>query len=50
MELSQKQKALSRLFSEFLRSRSKFEHIEKKRMILIANVFPKLGTSKNVVR
>ena len=49
MELSQKQKTFSEFFSGFLKSRSNFEHIKKK-MTLIANVFPKLRTSKNQVR
>ena len=31
MQLSQKQKALSECFSEFLKSRLNFEHIEKKK-------------------
>ena len=46
MQLSQKQKTSSDFFSAFLKSRSNFEHIKKK-MTLIANVFPKLGSSKN---
>ena len=49
MQLSQKQKNFSQFFSPFLKSRSKFEHIKKK-MTPIANVFPKLRTSKNLVR
>ena len=49
-EFSQKQKILSEFFSEFLKSPLNFENIEKKRMTLIANVFPKLRTSKNVVK
>ena len=49
MQLSQKQKISSDFFSAFLKSRSNFEHIKKK-MTLIANVFPKLRTSKNPVR
>ena len=49
MQLSQKQKSFSQLFSVFFKSRSNFEHIKNK-MILITNVFPKLGTSKNQVR
>ena len=50
MQLSQKQKTLSELFSEFLKSRLNFEQIQKKKMTLIANVFLKLRTSKKVVR
>ena len=49
MQLSQKQKIFSQFFSAFLKSRSNFEHIKKK-MTLIANVFPKLQTPKNAVR
>ena len=49
MELSQKEKNFSEPFSAFSKSRLNFEHIQKK-MTLIANVFPKLRTSENVVR
>ena len=49
MRLSIKTKEFSRIFSAFLESRLNFEHIQKN-MTLIANVFPKLRTSKNVVR
>ena len=49
MYLSQLQKHSSEIFSPFLKSRLNFEHIQEK-MILIANVFPKLQASKNVVR
>ena len=49
MQLSEKQKISSGFFSAFLKSRSNFEHIKKK-MKLIANVFPKLRTSKNPFR
>ena len=50
MQLSQKQKTLSELFSKFLKSRLNFEQIRKKKMTLIANVFLKLRTSEKVVR
>ena len=50
MQLSQKQKNFSEFFFAFLKSRLNLEHIEKKKMALIANVFPKLRTFKNVVR
>ena len=50
MRLTQKQKTFSEFFSAFLKSRSNFEHIQKKKMTLIANVFPKLRVSKNPVR
>ena len=49
MYLSQLQKHCSEIFSPFLKSRLNFEHIQEK-MILIANVFPKLQAFKNVVR
>ena len=49
MELSQKEKNFPEPFSAFSKSRLNFEHIQKK-MTLIANVFPKLRTSENVVR
>ena len=45
MELSEKKKNFSEFLSAFLKSRSNFEHIKKK-MTLMANVFPKLQTSK----
>ena len=50
MQLSQKIKTLSETFSGFWKSRLNFEHIKKKRMTLLGHVFPKLWTSKNVVR
>ena len=49
MQLSQKQKTFSKFFSKFLKSRLNFEQIQKT-MTLIANVFPKLRTCRNVVR
>ena len=50
MELSQKQKTFSEFFSAFLKSNLNFEHIQKKKMTLIADVYPKLRTQKNLVR
>ena len=47
--LSQKQKTFSDFFSPFLKSTLNFEHFQKK-MTLIANVFPKLPSPKNVIR
>ena len=47
--LSQKQKVFSRSFSAFFESALNFEHFQKK-MTLIAYVFPKLPTTKNVLR
>ena len=49
MHLSQKQKIFSQIFSLFLESALNFEHFPKK-MTLIAYVFPKLPTTKNVLR
>ena len=39
----------SQFFSAFFESASNFEHFQKKRMF-IAYVFPKLPTTKNVLR
>ena len=49
MTLSQKEKIFSQFFSAFFKSALKFEHFQKK-MTLIAYVFPKLPTTKNVLR
>ena len=49
MHLSQKQKIFSRFFSAFFESALNFEHFQKK-MTLIAFVFFKLPTTKNVLR
>ena len=49
MHLSQKQKVFSQFFSPFFESALNFEHFQKK-MTLIAYVFPKLPTTKNVLR
>ena len=46
--LSQKQMIFSEYFSEFFESALNFEHFQKK-MTLIAFVFPKLPTTKNVL-
>ena len=48
MELSQKQKSFSGFVFEFLKGRLNFEH-SKTKMIVIADVFPKLRTPKYVV-
>ena len=48
MQLSQKQKCFTPIFYAFLKSILYFEHFNKKR-ILIADVFQKLCTPKNVV-
>ena len=47
--LSQKQKTFSRFFLAFLKSPLNFEHFQTK-IPLIADVFPKLRSPKNVIR
>ena len=49
MHLSQKRKIFSIFFSAFFEYALNFEHFQKK-MTLIAYVFPKLPTTKNVFR
>ena len=49
MPLSQNQKIFSEFFSAFFESALNSEHFQKK-MTLIAYVFPKLSTTKNVLR
>ena len=49
MHLSQKQKTFSQFFCAFLEFTLNFEHFQNK-MILIAYVFLKLRTPKEVVR
>ena len=49
MRVSRKEKTFSDFFSAFLKSSLHFECLKKK-MTLIAEVFPKLHTLKNVVR
>ena len=49
MHLCKKQKTFSEFFSAFFESALNFEHFQKK-MTLIAYVFPKLPTTKNVLR
>ena len=49
MELSRKQKTLSRFFSSFWKSSLNLEHFRTK-MTFIADVFPKLRTPENIVR
>ena len=49
MQLSQKPKTCSEFFCKFLKSTVNFENFQKK-MILIAWIFPKLRTPKNMVR
>ena len=49
MDLSQKQKFFSQFFAAFFESALNLEHFEKN-MTLIAYVFPKLPTTKDVLR
>ena len=49
MPLTQNQKIFSEFFSAFFKSALNFEHFQKK-MTVIAYVFPKLPTTKNVLR
>ena len=49
MHLSQKQKSFSELFCAFLKSTLNFELFQKK-MTLLASVFPKGRTAKDMVR
>ena len=49
MHLSQKQKIVSQFFAAFFEFGLNFEHFQKK-MTLIAYVFPKLPTTKHVLR
>ena len=49
MHLSQKQKIFSQFSCAFFESALNFEYFQKK-MTLIAYVFPKLPTTKNVLR
>ena len=49
MHLSRKQKSFPEFFSAFLEPALSLEHFQKK-MTLIAYVFPKLPTTKNVLR
>ena len=49
MQLSRKQKAFSQFFAAVLKSNLNFKHFQKKKMSLIADVFPKLRTPKNMV-
>ena len=49
MHLSQKEKMFSEFFSAFFESALSFKHFQKK-MTRIACVFPKLPTTKNVLR
>ena len=49
-QLYQKQKAFSQFFLAFSKCELNFEHLQKKDALLIADLFPKLRTPKNVVR
>ena len=49
MQLSKKQKLFSQFFAAFWKSRLDFQYFQKM-VALIADVFPKLRTPKNVVK
>ena len=49
MHICKKQKIFSEFFSAFFESALNFEHFQKKRTF-IAYVFPKLPTTKNLIR
>ena len=49
MHICKKQKIFSEFFSAFFESALNFEHFQKKRTF-IAYVFPKLPTTKNLLR
>ena len=49
MHLSQKQNVFSQFFAAFFKLALNFEHLQKK-MTLIAYVFPKLPTTKDLLR
>ena len=49
MHLSQKENVFSQFFAAFFEFALNFEHFQKK-MTLIAYVFPKLPTTKDVLR
>ena len=51
IQLSQKQKTFSEFFFAFSKSILNFKHLPKKRkMTLIADIFPKIPARKNMVR
>ena len=50
MQLSQKQRAFCHVFFAYLKSTLIFKNFQKKKDVLIADVFPILETPKNVVR
>ena len=50
MKLFQKQQEYSQFFAAFMKSSLNFQHIYKKKLPLIGNVFPQLRTLKIVVR
>ena len=50
MQLSRKQKTFSEFFSAFLKASLNFNIFKEKEMTLIADIFPKLRTTKSLVR
>ena len=50
MKVSRKHKTFSQFVSAVMKRNLNFEHFQKKKMSLIADVFPKLPTPKNLAR
>ena len=50
MQVSRKQKIFSGFFSSLFKCNLKFEHFQKKKISLIADVFPKIRSPENLVR
>ena len=50
MQVSRKQKIFSEFFSALFKSNLKFEHFQKKKISLIADVFPRIRSPENLVR
>ena len=50
IQVYRKQKTFSEFFSALLKSNLKFEHFQKKKMSLIADLFPKVRSPKHLVR
>ena len=49
MQVSRKQKTFSEFSAALIKSNLNFEHSQKKKMSLIADVFPKVRSPKNLV-
>ena len=50
MQVSRKQKIFSEFFSALFKSNLKFEHFQKKKISLTADVFPRIRRPENLVR